>query len=70
LGEFPSFTLLFVTYGRERIENIRRALSDLPAELHPFYRFADFPEAAADFLGPVWASRSIADDTRYRLVRS
>jgi hypothetical protein len=65
-----SFTLLFVTFGQERIENIRRALSDLPSELHPFYRFARFEDAIADFLGPIWTSRSIADDGRYMLVRA
>jgi hypothetical protein len=32
-GEFGHFTLLFVTYGEERIDNIRRAMADLPAEL-------------------------------------
>ena len=29
-GPFRAFTLLFVTFGQERVENIRAALSDLP----------------------------------------
>ena len=69
-GAFRNFTLLFVTLGRERVENVRAALADLPAELHPYYRFATFEEAQADFLGPVWLGRSPGDDTRYRLTRN
>ena len=68
-GPFRSFTLLFVTFGQERVENIRAALSDLPRELHAFHRFATFEEASADFLGPVWNSRSPGDERRYTLVR-
>jgi hypothetical protein len=69
-GNFRNFTLLFVTFGEERIANIRRALSDLPAELHPYYRFATFEEAQANFLGQTWRSRSPEDAQRYMLVRS
>jgi hypothetical protein len=68
-GAFRHFTLLFVTYGEARIDNIRRALGDLPAELHPYYRFATFEDAQADFLGPVWKSRSPEDQARYMLAR-
>jgi hypothetical protein len=68
-GEFRHFTLLFVTYGEARIDNIRRALGDLPAELHAYYRFATFEDAQADFLGPVWKSRSPRDEARYILAR-
>src|SRR3954470_2856434 len=68
-GEFRNFLLLFVTFGQERIGNIRQALADLPAELHPFYRFATFEEAQADFLGAVWLSRSLEDTQRYMLAR-
>jgi Replication-relaxation len=53
----------------ERIDNIRRALSDLPEKLHAYYRFATFEAAEADFLGPVWRSRSVGDEERYRLTR-
>jgi Replication-relaxation len=69
LGEFRHFTLLFVTYGEERIENIRGALSDLPEKLHAYYRFATFDRAQADFLGQVWKSRSPQDHVLYTLVR-
>ena len=69
LGQFRSFTLLFVTFGQERIDNIRQAVGDLPAELHPYYRFVTFEEAKADFLGPVWKSRSPGDEERHMLVR-
>lgn len=68
-GQFRHFTLLFVTYGQERIENIRRALGDLPSELHAYYRFTTFEKAQADFLGPVWKSRSPTDGGRYKIVR-
>jgi Replication-relaxation len=69
-GDFRSFTLLFVTYGEERIDNIRRALANLPEKLHAYYRFATFEAAEADFLGPVWLSRSSGDQERYRLTRA
>ena len=68
-SEFRSLMLLFVAFGQERIDNIRHAVADLPAELHPYYRFATFEEAKADFLGPVWKSRSPGDEERYTLVR-
>jgi hypothetical protein len=68
-GEFRHFTLLFVTFGEERIDHIRRALADLPEKLHAYYRFTTFEAAEADFLGPVWLSRSPVDQERYRLVR-
>jgi hypothetical protein len=69
-GVFRNFTLLFVTFGDERIAHIRRALADLPAELHPYYRLATFEEAQANFLGPIWRSRSPEDGERSMLVRS
>ena len=68
-GEFRSFLLLFVTYGTERIENIRAAAVDLPERLHPYYRLTTFEAATTDFLGPVWKSRSLVDQERYALVR-
>src|SRR4051794_2542348 len=68
-GSFRNFILLFVTFGEERIGNIRRALADLPAQLHPFYRFATFAAAQADFLGSIWRSRSPEDEGRYMLAR-
>jgi Replication-relaxation len=68
-GAFRSFTLLFVTYGRERIENIRRSVSDLNAKLHNYYRFATFEDARVDFLGPVWKSRAPSDTLLYALVQ-
>ncbi len=58
-----------MTFGRERIENIRHAVADLPSKLHPYYRFTTFEEAKADFLGPAWKSRSPGDEERYTLVR-
>jgi hypothetical protein len=70
LGEFRHFTLLFVTYGEERIDNIRRAMADLPAELHAFYRFNTFETAHADFFAAQWKSRAPGDDSRYGLIRA
>jgi hypothetical protein len=68
-GEFRFFTLLFVTFGGARVENIRRAVHGLPAELAAYYRFSTFELASEDFLGPIWKTRSINDNERYPLVR-
>jgi hypothetical protein len=69
-GEFGNFTLLFVTLGQERVDNVRQALSDLPEALAHFYRFALFDKVLADFLGAVWQSRSPTDGEWYRLTRN
>jgi hypothetical protein len=68
-GAFRSLTLLFVTYGAERIENIRAAVSDLPARLHPYYRLTTYEQGVTDFLGSVWKSRDKADTVTYALVQ-
>jgi hypothetical protein len=68
-GEFDHFTLLFVTYGEERIQNILRALADLPEHLGEYYRFTTFEKAIGDFLGQIWASRSLTDQERYMIAR-
>jgi hypothetical protein len=68
-GSFRFFTLLFVTLGEERVDNIRRAMHDLPEELAAYYRFTTFERAHADFLGAIWKTRSIRDNDRYPLVR-
>ena len=68
-GDFRFFTLLFVTLGSGRVENIRAELSDLPVELSGYYRFTTYTEAMGDFLGPIWNSRLISDKQRYSLVR-
>jgi hypothetical protein len=68
-GEFGFFILLFVTLSGERLENIRREMSDLPAELAAYYRFTTFDAAMGDFLGPVWQSRLLSDTQVYSLVR-
>jgi len=66
-GEFGSFTLLFVTLNPQRVENLRAALSDLPTDLAPYYRFGVFDEVLSDFLGTVWHSRLPTDEERYGL---
>ena len=48
---------------------MRREMHDLPAELAPYYRFTTFERAVSDFLGPIWETRSLSDDTRYAPVR-
>jgi Replication-relaxation len=68
-GDFRFFTLLFVTLGTERIENIRRELGTLPADLARYYRFSTFDKAMDDFLGAIWKSRTLSDATVYPLVR-
>jgi hypothetical protein len=71
-GQFGFATVLIVALSPERIENIRQAASDLPDTLHPYYRLyyrlSHFPAVTADFLGPVWKSRSAADPRIYALV--
>jgi Replication-relaxation len=69
LGDFRHFTLLFVTLGEERVENIRRQVSSLPAELAQYYRFTTHERAMGDFLGAIWKSRSVSDMSVYPLVR-
>jgi Replication-relaxation len=68
-GTFGNFTMLFVTLSEERVNNIRRSLSDLPSELHDYYRIGVFDKVSEDFLGQVWQSRSATDGETYRLVR-
>lgn len=68
-GEFRSFTLLFVTLTAARIDNIRRALADLPGALADYYRFSTFEKAHADFFAEHWASRSPDDPKRYIIAR-
>jgi hypothetical protein len=68
-GEFSFFTLLFVTLSAQRIENIRRELQDLPADLAAYYRFTTFDLAMQDFFSAIWKSRILSDDTLYPLVR-
>ena len=68
-GEFRSFTMLFVTTIETRIENIRRELSDFPADSARYYRLSTFDDAMENFLGAVWHSRLPSDTTRYPLVR-
>ena len=57
-GEYESFTLLFVTIGDQRIENVRRSLSDLQPSFASNYRFTTHEKAVVDFLGPVWLDHS------------
>jgi hypothetical protein len=68
-GDFRFFTLLFVTQSEQRIENIRRELTDLPQELAPYYRFTTFAAAMGDFFSAIWTSRLLSDTTVYPLVR-
>jgi Replication-relaxation len=68
-GEFQFFTLLFVTLSAQRIENIRRELQDLPADLAAYYRLTTFDQAMQDCFSAIWQSRLLSDDTLYPLVR-
>ena len=69
LSAFTYFTLLFVTVGEARVENIRRQMAGLPADLAQYYRFTTYERAIDDFLGPIWKSRSVSDMSVYPLVR-
>lgn len=68
-GEFRSASILVVTTSPQRVENMRKAAIRLPGELHSYYRLSAFPDAMADFLGPVWKSRNSTDTLSYALVR-
>jgi Replication-relaxation len=68
-GEFTFFQLLFVTLGDQRIENIRREMGNLPADLAGYYRFTTYEKAMGDFLGAIWNSRLLSDTNVYSLVR-
>ena len=68
-GDFRFFTLLFVTFGEGRVENVRAQMGGLPTELAQYYRFTTHERAMGDFLGPIWKSRSVGDTSVYPLVR-
>jgi hypothetical protein len=69
LGEFRYFMMLFVTLNENRVENIRREMQDLPADLAPYYRLTTYEKAREDFLGRIWKSRLHSDAELYQLVR-
>jgi hypothetical protein len=62
-------SLLFVTLGEQRVENVRREMQDLSTALADYYRFTTFEQAVGDFLGTIWKSRSVSDTKCYPLVR-
>ena len=68
-GQFRFFTLLFITIGQTRLENIRQKLGGLPQELANYYRFTEYEQALGDFLSPIWKSRNANDTRLYSLVR-
>jgi hypothetical protein len=68
-GEFRSAMVLFVTNSEARVDNIRRQMLDLPAALHPYYRFNTYERVYADFFNGQWKARSPDDDRGYMLVR-
>lgn len=68
-GDFGYFTMLFVTFGEERVENVRREMQDLSSELADYYRLTTFDKAMNDFLAGNWQSRALSDTTVYPLVR-
>ena len=68
-GDFRFFTLLFITIGEERIENIRREMQRLQPEFSDYYRLTTYNRAIGDFLGPIWKSRLATDTRTYGLVK-
>jgi hypothetical protein len=68
-GDFRFFTLLFITIGEQRIENIRREMQRLPPEFSDYYRLTTYPRAMGDFFSPIWKSRLFSDTVTYGLVR-
>jgi hypothetical protein len=68
-GEFKFFTLLFITTTAERRDNLRAAMSNLPAEMHAYYRFNTLDVVHEDFFNGEWRARAIDDENRYQLIR-
>jgi hypothetical protein len=68
-GDFGYFTMLFVTFGEERIQHIRSEMRDLSTELDDYYRLTTFEKAMNDFLAGNWLSRALSDTAVYPLVR-
>ena len=68
-GDFGYFTLLFVTFGEERVQHIRSEMRDLSEELADYYRLTTFDKAMGDFLAGHWLSRAFTDTALYPLVR-
>jgi Replication-relaxation len=68
-GDFGYFTMLFVTFGEERVQNIRAEMQDLSSELADYYRLTTFEKAMNDFLAGNWQSRALSDTAVYPLVR-
>lgn len=68
MGRLPFFHLA-VRHVRGETGNVRREMSDLPADLAPYFRFSTFERANADFLGAVWKTRSMTDNAFHALVR-
>jgi hypothetical protein len=68
-GDFGYFTMLFVTFGEERVQNIRVEMQDLSSELADYYRLTTFDKAMNDFLAGNWHSRALTDTAVYPLVR-
>jgi hypothetical protein len=68
-GDFGYFTMLFVTIGSERVQNIRSEMQDLSSDLADYYRLTTFEKAMGDFLAGNWQSRALTDTTVYPLVR-
>ena len=65
-GDFRFFTLLFITIGEERIENIRRQMQTLPSELSEYYRLTTYERAMVDFQSDL----EIAHADRYQNLRT
>jgi hypothetical protein len=68
LGPFRFFTLLFVTFGEGRTDNIRRALADFPQELHAYHRFTTSERANAGSFAAHWQRRSPDDRQGHMIV--
>ena len=68
-GHFDFFTLLFVTIGQGRIDNIRQKLADLSPRYSDYYRFAEYAQATGDFFAPIWKARAVSDTRLYGLVK-
>ena len=67
-GQFRALTILFVTFGEERVENIRKESRGLNEQLHQYYRLTTFEPAITNFLGFIWKSRDPRDTVSHALI--
>ena len=68
-GKFRNFTALIITNSEKRLQNMRIMLSDLPKQLHQYYRFSTVEDVCVNFFHSNWRGRRHDDQTAYALIK-